>query len=558
MAWTVLKGSGKADPNAEEGWTLLPDGSILTIDTENGANSERYLPATDTWISAGITPVPLSVGEEIGPQVLRPDGTVFVVGATGHTAVYNSSQQTWSAGPDLPSSNGSQLEEWDGPGTLLPDGNVLFAATSANTRFLFEFDGTKLNPVPNATPCYVMISLPTGQVLCDGSQLYTPSGNPNPAWAPSISRAPTTVQPGQTYLAIGNQFNGLSQANMVGDDYQGATNYPLVRIVNTATGHVFYCKTHGHSTMGVATGTTPTSTEFDVPSTIDAGPSTLFVVANGIPSKGWSITVATVSAAPAIANVEGSGLSNPAVKAISANGFFTIFGTNFAPIGTSRSLTQSDIVNGVLPTNLASTCVYVGPVPAYITYVSPSQINAIVPALASTAPVVVTYTKAGVTVISGCGTASQNSSPLFEAQYASASPEFLYWTQNANGQNPVIAVDALHGDYIGVTGSVPGLTLRTAKAGDLLTLYGIGFGATSSGPTPGAIPAGADSATAGYTLMVGQTPVPASYVGVTPTVAGLYQVNFIVPPNLGPGNQPIVLNVNGVSTPPGAFVAIGQ
>ena len=44
----------------------------------------------------------------------------------------------------------------------------------------------------------------------------------------------------------------------------------------------------------------------------------------------------------------------------------------------------------------------------------------------------------------------------------------------------------------------------------------------------------------------------------TPTVAGLYQVNFIVPPNLGPGNQPIVLNVNGVSTPPGAFVAIGQ
>ena len=71
---------------------------------------------------------------------------------------------------------------------------------------------------------------------------------------------------------------------MYGDDAQTATNYPLVRVTNSATGHVFYCRTHGHSTMGVATGATPVSTNFDVPLSIESGPSMLEVVANGIAS----------------------------------------------------------------------------------------------------------------------------------------------------------------------------------------------------------------------------------------------------------------------------------
>ena len=52
-----------------------------------------------------------------------------------------------------------------------------------------------------------------------------------------------------------------------------------------------YAKTHGHSTMGVATGTEIVSTNFDVPALIDAGPSMIQVVANGIPSVGIAVTV---------------------------------------------------------------------------------------------------------------------------------------------------------------------------------------------------------------------------------------------------------------------------
>ena len=96
---------------------------------------------------------------------------------------------------------------------------------------------------------------------------------------------------GSTYKVSGQQFNGLSQAASFGDEFETATNYPLVRITNTATHHVFYARTHGHSTMGVATGQARVSTNFDVPATAETGSSTLVVVANGIPSKPVNITV---------------------------------------------------------------------------------------------------------------------------------------------------------------------------------------------------------------------------------------------------------------------------
>ena len=93
------------------------------------------------------------------------------------------------------------------------------------------------------------------------------------------------LQPGSTYRAWGFQFNGLSQAAAFGDELQAAQNYPLVRITNKATHHVFYARTHDHSTMGVATGYQLVWTNFDVPQQIERGASELAVVANGIASQ---------------------------------------------------------------------------------------------------------------------------------------------------------------------------------------------------------------------------------------------------------------------------------
>ena len=298
----------KDDRNDEEGWTLLSDGSVLTVDAIAAPLSQRYIPSLNQWVTAGSTIVTLEDlnSQELGPNVLRPDGTVFATGATGHNAVYDSNADAWSVAPDFPSILGEgQYDVADGPASLLPSGNVLTSASPGifqrPTRF-FEFDGTNLTEVPRTPNSpfrssyeFRMLLLPTGQVLLtDGSgdvEIYTAAGAPDPSWKPTITNAPDVVTPGTTYTISGTQFNGLSQGAAYGDDAQAATNYPLVRITNLGSGHVFYTRTHDHSSMAVATGSAVVSTSFDVPAGIELGDSMLEVVANGIASDPAAITV---------------------------------------------------------------------------------------------------------------------------------------------------------------------------------------------------------------------------------------------------------------------------
>jgi hypothetical protein len=101
----------------------------------------------------------------------------------------------------------------------------------------------------------------------------------------------TRTSHGNTYKVTGKRFNGATQNNIYGDDVQMATNYPLVRITNTSTGHVLYCRTHNFSFMGVATGRKKVSTQFDVPSKIEKGARSLVVVTNGYASSPVTVTV---------------------------------------------------------------------------------------------------------------------------------------------------------------------------------------------------------------------------------------------------------------------------
>jgi hypothetical protein len=96
---------------------------------------------------------------------------------------------------------------------------------------------------------------------------------------------------GQSYCLPGRQLNGVSQAATYAEGYQSATNYPLVRIVNAKTNHVFYARTFGQSGMRV-THNADSWTRFTVPAGIEAGAATLFAVANGIASNPISVTVA--------------------------------------------------------------------------------------------------------------------------------------------------------------------------------------------------------------------------------------------------------------------------
>lgn len=335
LSWNSYFDEGKFATdvtNGEEGWVLLPNGKVLTVNLWGDANgngagttSTLYDPATNSWSPSGNIPVSVEdpTCHEIGPMVLRRDGTVTVVGGNGQLATYNSFSGTWSAGPLI----GSPYGDDDGPGVLLPDGNVFFEVSPWNYAgfpdlcgpdhpspgvVFFEWDGTTLTeePGPPDEPddsysfAGRMLVLPTGQVVYANAYygnnkdldknlyLYTPAGTYQAAWQPQITSVASTLYTDTVNNSIsGTQFNGRSQGSMYGDDEQMAENFPLVYIKNISTGHVFYCRTHNFSTMAVATGSATVSAEFDIPPNVETGPSDLVVVTDGIPSPPVSVTV---------------------------------------------------------------------------------------------------------------------------------------------------------------------------------------------------------------------------------------------------------------------------
>lgn len=316
LKWSPLASIGKnGHMIAEEGWVLQPDGKFLTVDVKAHPKSELYDPKTGKWINQGDTAnVDLRGAQnccgncipygrhnqkcydppgETGAAVRRPDGTVFATGSipdgqnTAHTAIWTPPAKgrkgTWAAGPNFP--NGDQ--SYDSPDSILVTGNVLVEGAGGE---LYEFDGKNLND-EHYQGYGTLMPLPTGEVLVGGYALYKPSGTYNAAWAPAITSSPSSVTRGSTYQIAGTQFNGLNQGGAFGDEFDTHTNYPLVRITNNNTGHVFYCRTHDHSSMGVATGNATITTNFDVPSGMEAGAGMLEVVANGIPSPAVAVTV---------------------------------------------------------------------------------------------------------------------------------------------------------------------------------------------------------------------------------------------------------------------------
>lgn len=332
LAWSSLPAVGKADNFAEEGWTVLPDGNLFTIDVGNLEHAEHYDPVSGQWYNDGGTPnllssptgrpggltygpAPLQVvggvsygpgptgtyfpPGEIGPALLLPNGTIFATGAASggspaHTAIYTpgsgpADSGSFAAGPDFAAGD----DAGDSSAALMPSGHVLIAASPG--RF-YEYTGDSMSvtgALPNNAHSFVL-PLPNGQILVTGTgvtAVYAGNGSADPAWAPTITASPAIIQRGTTYALSGTQFNGLSQAAAYGDELNVATNYPLVRITNVATGHVVYARTHDHSTMAVATGSKIVSTSFDVPAGTETGASLLVVVANGIASAPAGVTV---------------------------------------------------------------------------------------------------------------------------------------------------------------------------------------------------------------------------------------------------------------------------
>ena len=296
--------------NDEGAYTLLPNGKLLMVDAWSTAcsasfSSELYDPTHTSWSCGPDTPVQLwdNSGHELGPATLLHNGKVFYVGATNATAIYNPATNSWSNGPVPP----NHLTGYDAPAALEPTGKVLemFGPTGFGSGCQFmEYNPTTgtLSNVPNPADCpgdpsfvgHLMI-LPSGQIMfTDFSglvEVFTPSGSVDPVAKPTITSAPSHLTAGSHNNVLhGTQLNGLSQNSTYGDDYQGDTNFPLIRLTNNTTGNVYWATTHNESTHSIAHGTVML-TKFDVPVGVPNGTYRLNVVTSGVLSNTFMVSI---------------------------------------------------------------------------------------------------------------------------------------------------------------------------------------------------------------------------------------------------------------------------
>jgi uncharacterized protein (TIGR03437 family) len=248
----------------------------------------------------------------------------------------------------------------------------------------------------------------------------------------------------------------------------------------------------------------------------------------------------------------------PVVQQGAPGAIITVFGKDFAPEGTAALNPVLD-EDGRVAAQLANTCLEVNGVRAPMFAVVPTQVNAQVAGSALGA--------SSVVVIRDCGTANEKRSDPESLVLSEAAPAFFNFLNTLEGTNPIAATHVAGNIVrIGEPGLMPGADFTPAQPGEYISLFGTGFGPTQPAVPAGAIPLNVLPASNGQASVVGNAsltiggiavaPGDLLYVGVAPCCAGLYQVVAKVPANAPDGNLPVVLTINGVSSPQGPYITI--
>jgi fibronectin type 3 domain-containing protein len=384
VANTITAAASARNQN-EACWVRLPNDNVLTIDAF-GQQSEHYVPSLNVWSGDANVPVELyGYGGEMGAGFVLPNGNVFYIGGTTHTAIYTpgaslTAAGTWVAGPEMIFGTNS-LGAVDAPAAMMANGKILCALGQTNgfngPTYFYEYDYlsnafTQVNGPTGATLgsapfVMTMLDLPDGNVLFVSGQgstqlyVYFPDGSPLPAGQPVINSI--TENADGSYHLSGTGLNGLSGGAAYGDDWQMDSNYPLVCLTNSASGNVYYARTYGWSSSGVMTSNRVVTTEFALPAGLPAGTYSLVVVGNGNPSAPQSFTYSP-PAAPAGLNagigntqlrlswnaVAGATAYN--VKRSNISGAYyttvaTVAGTNYTNTGLTNGVTYYYVISAV-------------------------------------------------------------------------------------------------------------------------------------------------------------------------------------------------------------------
>jgi uncharacterized protein (TIGR03437 family) len=249
----------------------------------------------------------------------------------------------------------------------------------------------------------------------------------------------------------------------------------------------------------------------------------------------YVLKIAGGPVAPSIAGVSNGASFQPGIV---PGSWATIQGSN---LSSKTDTWDSFIVNGKLPTTVDGVSVTVGGQNAYVYYISPGQINFIVPEVPAGPQEVVVKNSSG-------------SSPAVSANVDTFGPAFFPWPDNqvvATTQSFSLAAKS---------GTFAGLTTTPAKPGQTIILWGTGFGPTNPSLGQGEETPGNATYSTETLPLVTINDVSATVYGaaLAPGFAGLYQVAIQVPASLGNGDWPVVATIGGVSSPSSMVLTVQQ
>jgi uncharacterized protein (TIGR03437 family) len=220
--------------------------------------------------------------------------------------------------------------------------------------------------------------------------------------------------------------------------------------------------------------------------------------------------------------------------AIASGGFVSIVGTGFG--NSSRSWTSSDFSGSNLPVSLDGVSVTINGKPAYVEYISSTQINAIAPDDDTIGPVPVQVTTPQGASYAGTVLKQKLSPGLFTYQ---------------SGATIYAAAVHLDGTLVGPAGP----SSRPAVPGEVIEVYGTGFGATTPATPTAQLVSQAAPTTLPVTMTIGGATAEVQWAGVVSS--GLYQLNVRIP-NLGTGDQAVQANMSGFQTAPSVLLSVSS
>jgi uncharacterized protein (TIGR03437 family) len=214
--------------------------------------------------------------------------------------------------------------------------------------------------------------------------------------------------------------------------------------------------------------------------------------------------------------------------------------------GDTRSWATSDFNGSIAPTSLDGISVTVGGQSAFIDFISPGQVNALVPFTVPTGPQpVIVTTPAGKSAPSTITVNALEPGLLAPASFV------------VGGVSYAVGIFA-DGTYDLPPGGITGVASRRAKPGDVLVLYGVGFGAVTPAIPAGQLVQSSNSLATTALFSVGGIPATTTYAGLAPGYTGLYQFNLVVP-NVAPNDAaPITFTLGGTAGTQKLYLAIGN